>query len=188
MKPYVELYDRHCSITLFWLKINSTKKENSKSKYRAHCGFLHSIMGVKISELLHVCAWYHQITNSTRTVIYTCDLPSSFRIFEILDETSQVRTSTICVFVWSHSRIFHSLGDDTIASEVLKILTYTRPSWTSSRDGSLTRHNYSVTRVNPLKLSSPRTRDTHTCCRAFGSGTVTTCLKDSGLSRSGIEL
>ena len=30
-------------------------------------------------------------------------------------------------------------------------------------------------------------RDTHTCCRAFRSGAVTTCLNDLGLSRSGIN-
>ena len=30
---------------------------------------------------------------------------------------------------------------------------------------------------------SPRTRDIHTCCRAFGSGAVTTCFYDLGLSR-----
>ena len=38
----------------------------------------------------------------------------------------------------------------------------------------------------PLWWSSPRTRDTHTCCRAFDSGAVTTCFYDSGLSRPGI--
>ena len=45
-----------------------------------------------------------------------------------------------------------------------------------------------VTRENSLKWSSQRTRDTHTCYRAFRIGAVTTCFKDMGLSRPGIEL
>ena len=39
-----------------------------------------------------------------------------------------------------------------------------------------------VTRACPFKWSFPSTRDTHTYCRAFGSGAVTTCFNDSGLS------
>ena len=35
--------------------------------------------------------------------------------------------------------------------------------------------------------SSPRTCYTHTCCRAIGSGAVTTCYDDLGLSRLGFE-
>ena len=31
------------------------------------------------------------------------------------------------------------------------------------------------------------TRDTHKLCRAFGSGAVTTCFNDLGLSRLGFE-
>ena len=38
-----------------------------------------------------------------------------------------------------------------------------------------------------LKWSSPRTRDTHTCCQGLGSGAITTCFNDVGLSRPGIE-
>ena len=40
-------------------------------------------------------------------------------------------------------------------------------------------------RFNPLP--SPGTRDTHTCCQAFGSGADTACFNDLGLSRPGIE-
>ena len=36
--------------------------------------------------------------------------------------------------------------------------------------------------------SSPRTRDIHTYCRAFGSGAVTTCCNDLGLSRDNIVM
>ena len=35
--------------------------------------------------------------------------------------------------------------------------------------------------------NSPRTRDNPTCYRAFGSGAVTTCFYELGLSRPGIE-
>ena len=34
----------------------------------------------------------------------------------------------------------------------------------------------------------PRTHENNTCCRAFGSGAVTTCFYDSDLSRLGFEL
>ena len=38
-----------------------------------------------------------------------------------------------------------------------------------------------------LYWSSPRTRDTHTLCHAFGRGDVTTCFNDLGLSRLEFE-
>ena len=50
----------------------------------------------------------------------------------------------VCLFVWSlqsHSRIFHSHGDVTIASEGLKIQTYVRHSWQLSSEGSLACQN-----------------------------------------------
>ena len=43
-----------------------------------------------------------------------------------------------CLFVWSlssHSRIFHSYGDVTIAGVGLQILTYARLSWSLSSKG-----------------------------------------------------
>ena len=64
----------------------------------------------------------------------------------------------ICLLVWSlssHTRIFHSYGNVTIAGEVLKILTYARHSWPLSSEGSLACHTHCDT------WSSPRTRDTH---------------------------
>ena len=42
----------------------------------------------------------------------------------------------------SHSRIFHSYGDVTIAGEGLQILTYDRHPWPLSSEGSLTSHTY----------------------------------------------
>ena len=44
-----------------------------------------------------------------------------------------------------------------------------------------------LTRGICLLWSSERTRDTHTCCRAFGSGAITTCIYDKGLSRLGFK-
>ena len=38
-----------------------------------------------------------------------------------------------------------------------------------------------------LQWSSPRTRETHTCFQAFGSGAFTTCFNDFGFSRPEIE-
>ena len=42
--------------------------------------------------------------------------------------------------ILSHSRIFHSYGDVTIAGERLQILTYARHAWPLSSEGSLTCH------------------------------------------------
>ena len=50
-----------------------------------------------------------------------------------------------CLFVWglsSHSRIFHSYWDVTIASEGLHIFTYARHSWPLNSEGSLACSNY----------------------------------------------
>ena len=88
----------------------------------------------------------------------------------------------VCLFVWnlsSHSRIFHSYGDVTITGEGLQILTYARQSWPLSSESSWA--------CNHLKWSSPRTRETHTYCRAFSCGTATTCFNVLGLSRLGFE-
>ena len=45
-----------------------------------------------------------------------------------------------CLFVWcfwSHSKMFHSFGNVTIAVEGLQILTYARHLWPLSSEGSL---------------------------------------------------
>ena len=44
-----------------------------------------------------------------------------------------------------------------------------------------------MTRCIRLLWSSPRTRDTHTYSQVFGSGAVTTCFYDFGLSRQGFK-
>ena len=82
---------------------------------------------------------------------------------------------------------FHSYGDDTTVGEGLQILTYARHSWPLSSEGSLTYHTHCETGL-PFIMVISRTRDTHTCCRAFGSGTVSTCFNDLGLSRPGTDL
>ena len=80
-----------------------------------------------------------------------------------LHDKSTERRS-MCFFVWgfsSHSRIFHSYEDITIASEGLQILTYAPHSWPLSSKGSL-----ASTPACDIVLywSSPRTRDTHRYC------------------------
>ena len=77
----------------------------------------------------------------------------------------------ICLFVWgfySHSGIFHSYGDVTIADQGIQMFTYARHSWPLRSEGSLACPTYCDT-GHPFI----RTRDTHTCCPAFGSEDVT---------------
>ena len=55
------------------------------------------------------------------------------------------RDTFVCLFVWSfssHSRIFQSFGDITIAGEGLPILTYAQHLWPSSSSGWLACHTY----------------------------------------------
>ena len=104
----------------------------------------------------------------------------------------------LCGFCWScvfslfgrdlssHSRIFHSYGDDAIAVEGLQILTFDRHSWPLSSEGSLACRTNCDAGIH-LYWSYPRTRDTHTFCRAFSSGAVTTCFYDLCLFRLGFE-
>ena len=94
----------------------------------------------------------------------------------------------VCLFVWgfsSHSRIFHSHGDVTIAGEGLQILTYARHSWSLSNESSLACHNYCDMGHPFIMVISEDPRNTHTYCGAFVSGVVTTCFFDSCLSRLG---
>ena len=69
---------------------------------------------------------------------------------------------------------------------VLIIHIYVGHSWPFSSEGSFAIHAYCKSRIR-YKLSSPRTSDTHICCRAFSSGAVTTCFYDLHLSRLGFE-
>ena len=82
--------------------------------------------------------------------------------------------------------MLQSYGVVIITVEWLHILIYTRHSWPFSIEGSLTYHIYCDT-WHPFVWSSPRTRDTHTCCRAFKIGAITTFFNDLGLSRAGFE-
>ena len=63
-------------------------------------------------------------------------------------------------------------------------LTYTQHSLPLSSEGTC--HIYCDTRL-PFQWFFPRASVTHTCCRVFGSGAVTTCFIDLNLSRQGIE-
>ena len=57
-------------------------------------------------------------------------------------------------------------------------LLWTHCNWTLSVQNPL---------GHPFTLSSAITRDTHTCCRAFGSGTGSDCFNNSCLYRRRIE-
>ena len=64
------------------------------------------------------------------------------------------------------------IGEVTIFNEGL---THARYSWPLNSEGSLAWHTYCDT-GHPFKWSSPRTRNTHTYCRAFSSGAA--CFYD----------
>ena len=101
----------------------------------------------------------------------------------------QIIRSDFCLYIWgfpSHSRISHSCGEITIGRKGLQFSIYARYSWALSSKGSLPCHTYCDRGIR-LQWSSPRTRDTQTFCRVFGSGTVTTCFLDSGVSRLGFD-
>ena len=77
-------------------------------------------------------------------------------------------------------------GDFSITDE-WRLKTYTLHSWPLSIGSSLACHIYCDTGRPVYKWSSARTLDTHTCCRVFSSGAVTTCVYDLDLSRLGFE-
>ena len=98
----------------------------------------------------------------------------------------------VCLCVWglsSHSRIFHSYGDVTIAGdprEGLQNLTLLGIHGHSAViEGSLACHICCDTMHQFIVVISEDLW--HTYCRAFSSGAVTTCFYDLGLSRLGFE-
>ena len=88
-------------------------------------------------------------------------------------------------FARSH-RIGHLAREDAITCEGLQILTYALHPWSLRIKGFLACHTYCETGHSFIR-SSPRTTDTRFYCRAFGSGSLTTCFYDGGLSRLGFE-
>ena len=92
-----------------------------------------------------------------------------------------------CLFVWilaSQSRIFHSHADVTIAVKGRKFFDL----WSTL----MAFEQWGFFNVTHLLQHGPTVynghlRGSHTCCRVFGSGAVTTSLYDVGLSRLGIE-
>ena len=81
---------------------------------------------------------------------------------------------------------FHSIGDVTITGEVQQILTNARQSWPLSNEGSLACHTY-CDAGHAFIIVISEDRDTDIYCLAFGSGAVTICFNDLGLSRLGFE-
>ena len=96
-----------------------------------------------------------------------------------------------CLFVWglsSHLGIVHSFGDVTITSEGLFIMIY-------SRHSIMAIEQWGFFNVPHLLWHGPILYNGHlqwsvtlTPCRTFGSGALTTCFNNLGLSRPGIEL
>ena len=94
----------------------------------------------------------------------------------------------VSLFAWGytfHSRIFRSYiyEDLTIRDELLSY-SHARGHWAVR---VLWHSNTCCDTGHPFIMSSPRTRDTHTYCRAFGSGAVSFSVFDLGLSRLGFK-
>ena len=90
----------------------------------------------------------------------------------------------VCIFeVFRRTREFFTHVEKSL---LVVIFIYARYSWALSSKGSLPCHTYCDRGIR-LQWSSPRTRDTQTFCRVFGSGTVTTCFLDLGVSRLGFD-
>ena len=96
-----------------------------------------------------------------------------------------IKHDQIYLFVWlvaivslghlSQTNIFHSYRDVINTGEVVQILTYAQHLLLLSSEGSLALHSFSDT-YYPFIWPSSNTLDSHTCCQAFCSGAVTTCL------------
>ena len=79
--------------------------------------------------------------------------------------------------VWdfsSHSRIFHSFGNVTIAGEGLQTVTYARQLWPLSSQGSLTCNTYCDTSQPFIVVMSEDPGHSHFL--VFRSGAVFTCF------------
>ena len=68
----------------------------------------------------------------------------------------------------------------TITGEWLQIFNLCSAPMPLSSKGSLSCHTY-------CDMGHPRTHDTHTYCQTFGSGAVTYCFYDLGLSQAGFK-
>ena len=116
-----------------------------------------------------VCAWYHQMSHSRRTAIYTYDLPTSFKIFEILDQTSQMRISTICFICLIPLENFSLIWK----RHHYQWRAYSRHSWPLSSEGSLACHTFCDTGHPFIRVFSEDPWHSY-ICQALSSGAVTT--------------
>ena len=101
----------------------------------------------------------------------------------------KLNTNPVCLFVWSfssQSRIFHSFGDDhcrwTAAHFDVCSVLISVEQWGFFNVPHLLWNGASVYNGHlqwPVALT--------TLCRAFGSGAVTSCFNDLGLSQLGFE-
>ena len=90
------------------------------------------------------------------------------------------------LFVCLFGACFRPIWDVTMTGEGLHILTYARHSWPLSSEGSLACHTLLWLEAS-IYNGHLRGPVTITYCRASGSGAVTTCFYDVGLSRLGFE-
>ena len=105
------------------------------------------------------------------------NLDSVFLLFRnYLPLEKDVALHLICLYgIYRLTREFFTYME-TITGEGVQFLTFARHSWSLSSEGSLACPTYSTV-----------TRDTHTNCRAFSSGAVTTCFYDLSLSQLGFK-
>ena len=85
----------------------------------------------------------------------------------------------ICLYAWgfaSHSRMFHSYWDVTIAGEGLQILTHARHSWPLSNEGSLACHIYCDTGQPFIMVISEDPWHSQLLPNFWSSGAFTTCF------------
>ena len=108
----------------------------------------------------------------------------------VMKSTILVRPSLVFVFVcllwvFRPTREFFT-HMDTISGGGLQILSNARHLCPLSCKDSLACHTNCDT-GHPFIMNTSRTRDTHTYCRAFGSGAVTICFYNLVLWRLGFE-
>ena len=94
-----------------------------------------------------VVVYYHFIRRRGQYLILETvfrDIDNPIDYLDDDDTIEMYRLSRLFVFSFSsHSRIFHSFGDVTIAGAGLQILTCARHLWPLSSEGSLVFHTFS---------------------------------------------
>ena len=102
---------------------------------------------------------------------------------DITHVATRVNKCFVCLFVWSYRPTRWRVERSSLPMRAENF-----DLWLAlmaiQQQGSLTCHTYCDTGIPLIMVIS---RDTHTCCRAFGCVSVTSCFYDLGLSRPGID-